>query len=330
MRKRRTLAEFKEGILAGDRVLLAQAITLVESGLSADQELATALIQELLPHTGQSFRIGVTGVPGVGKSSFIEVFGERLLDAGKKVAVLAVDPSSSLSKGSILGDKTRMERLALDKRAFIRPSPSSSTLGGVAGKTREAILLCEAAGFDLILVETVGVGQSETAVKSMVDFFLLLLLAGAGDELQGIKKGIVEMADGFLIHKADGDNLELAAQARVAYQNAVHLIPPSEKGWAPKIMLASSVTSMGMQDLAEVLASYQQQMKGSGFWEKNRGLQRLTWLEDQIQELLGRAFLNHTTVKETLEREKPSVQSGLLSPSMLAHQVLDLFLNSKK
>jgi len=330
MRKRRTLAEFKVGILAGDRVLLAQAITLVESGLSADQELATALIQELLPHTGQSFRIGVTGVPGVGKSSFIEVFGERLLDAGKKVAVLAVDPSSSLSKGSILGDKTRMERLALDKRAFIRPSPSSSTLGGVAGKTREAILLCEAAGFDLILVETVGVGQSETAVKSMVDFFLLLLLAGAGDELQGIKKGIVEMADGFLIHKADGDNLELAAQARVAYQNAVHLIPPSEKGWAPKIMLASSVTSMGMQDLAEVLASYQQQMKGSGFWEKNRGLQRLTWLEDQIQELLGRAFLNHTTVKETLEREKPSVQSGLLSPSMLAHQVLDLFLNSKK
>jgi LAO/AO transport system kinase len=330
MRKRRTLAEFKAGILAGDRVLLAQAITLVESGLSADQELATALIQELLPHTGQSFRIGVTGVPGVGKSSFIEVFGERLLDAGKKVAVLAVDPSSSLSKGSILGDKTRMERLALDKRAFIRPSPSSSTLGGVAGKTREAILLCEAAGFDLILVETGGVGQSETAVKSMVDFFLLLLLAGAGDELQGIKKGIVEMADGFLIHKADGDNREYAAQARVASQNAVHLIPPSEKGWAPKIMLASSVTSMGMQDLAEVLASYQQQMKGSGFWEKNRGLQRLTWLEDQIQELLGRAFLNHTTVKETLEREKPSVQSGLLSPSMLAHQVLDLFLNSKK
>jgi LAO/AO transport system kinase len=330
MRKRRTLAEFKEGILAGDRVLLAQAITLVESGLSADQELATALIQELLPHTGQSFRIGVTGVPGVGKSSFIEVFGERLLDAGKKVAVLAVDPSSSLSKGSILGDKTRMERLALDKRAFIRPSPSSSTLGGVAGKTREAILLCEAAGFDLILVETVGVGQSETAVKSMVDFFLLLLLAGAGDELQGIKKGIVEMADCFLIHKADGDNLEKAAQAKQAYQNAVHIFPPSEKGWAPKILLASSVTGMGMQDLAEVLDSYQQQMKGSGFWEKNRGLQRLTWLEDQIQELLGRAFLNHTTVKETLEREKPSVKSGLLSPSMLAHQVLDLFLNSKK
>ena len=330
MRRRRSLAEFKAGILDGDRVILAQAITLVESGLSADQELATALIQELLPHTGNSFRIGVTGVPGVGKSSFIEVFGERLLDAGKKVAVLAVDPSSSLSKGSILGDKTRMERLALDKRAFIRPSPSSSTLGGVAGKTREAILLCEAAGFDLILVETVGVGQSETAVKSMVDFFLLLLLAGAGDELQGIKKGIVEMADGFLIHKADGDNLELAAQAKVAYQNAVHLIPPSEKGWAPKILLASSVTGMGMQDLAEVLTSYQQQMKGSGFWEKNRGVQRLTWLEDQIQELLGRAFLKHTAVKETLEREKPSVQSGLLSPSMLAHQVLDLFLNSKK
>jgi LAO/AO transport system kinase len=271
----------------------------------------------------------VTGVPGVGKSSFIEVFGERLLDAGKKVAVLAVDPSSSLSKGSILGDKTRMERLALDKRAFIRPSPSSSTLGGVAGKTREAILLCEAAGFDLILVETVGVGQSETAVKSMVDFFLLLLLAGAGDELQGIKKGIVEMADCFLIHKADGDNLELAAQAKQAYQNAVHLIPPSEKGWAPKLLLGSSLTGLGMEELESILVSYQEQMKGSGFWDANRGLQRLTWLEDQIQEVLGRAFVNHPGVKEILEREKPAVQSGLLSPTLLAQQAVDLFLSKK-
>ena len=329
MRTRRTLAEFKEGILAGDRVLLAQAITLVESELSADQDLATALIQELLPHTGNSFRIGVTGVPGVGKSSFIEVFGTKLLDAGKKVAVLAVDPSSSLSKGSILGDKTRMERLALDKRAFIRPSPSRSTLGGVAGKTREAILLCEAAGFDLILVETVGVGQSETAVKSMVDFFLLLLLAGAGDELQGIKKGIVEMADGFLIHKADGDNLDLASQAKVAYQNAVHLLPASEKGWAPKLLLGSSLTGLGMEELESILGAYQEQMKGSGFWDANRGLQRLTWLEDQIHELLGRAFLNHPGVKEILEREKPAVQSGLLSSSMLAQQVVALFLSKK-
>jgi LAO/AO transport system kinase len=329
MRTRRTLAEFKEGILAGDRVLLAQAITLVESELPADQELATALIQELLPHTGNSFRIGVTGVPGVGKSSFIEIFGTKLLDAGKKVAVLAVDPSSSLSKGSILGDKTRMERLALDKRAFIRPSPSRSTLGGVAGKTREAILLCEAAGFDLILVETVGVGQSETAVKSMVDFFLLLLLAGAGDELQGIKKGIVEMADGFLIHKADGDNLDLAAQAKVAYQNAVHLLPASEKGWAPKLLLGSSLTGLGMEELESILGAYQEQMKGSGFWDANRGLQRLTWLEDQIHELLGRAFLNHPGVKEILEREKPAVQSGLLSSSMLAQQAVALFLSKK-
>jgi LAO/AO transport system kinase len=329
MRTRRTLAEFKEGILAGDRVLLAQAITLVESELPADQDLATALIQELLPHTGNSFRIGVTGVPGVGKSSFIEVFGTKLLDAGKKVAVLAVDPSSSLSKGSILGDKTRMERLALDKRAFIRPSPSRSTLGGVAGKTREAILLCEAAGFDLILVETVGVGQSETAVKSMVDFFLLLLLAGAGDELQGIKKGIVEMADGFLIHKADGDNLDLASQAKVAYQNAVHLLPASEKGWAPKLLLGSSLTGLGMEELESILGAYQEQMKGSGFWDANRGLQRLTWLEDQIHELLGRAFLNHPGVKEILEREKPAVQSGLLSSSMLAQQAVALFLSKK-
>ena len=329
MRTRRTLAEFKEGILAGDRVLLAQAITLVESELPADQDLATALIQELLPHTGNSFRIGVTGVPGVGKSSFIEVFGGRLLDAGKKVAVLAVDPSSSLSKGSILGDKTRMERLALDKRAFIRPSPSRSTLGGVAGKTRESILLCEAAGFDLVLVETVGVGQSETAVKSMVDFFLLLLLAGAGDELQGIKKGIVEMADAFLIHKADGDNLDLAAQAKVSYQNAVHLLPPSEKGWAPKLLLGSSVTGLGMEELESNLVAYQHQLKGTGFWDATRGLQRLTWLDDQIQEVLGRAFLNHPGVKETLEREKPAVQAGLLSPNLLAQQVVDLFLTRK-
>jgi LAO/AO transport system kinase len=329
MRKRRSLAEFKAGILAGDRVVLAQAITLVESELPEDQILATDLIQEILPFTGNSFRIGITGVPGVGKSSFIEVFGTRQLDAGKKVAVLAVDPSSSLSKGSILGDKTRMERLALDKRAFIRPSPSRSTLGGVAGKTREAILLCEAAGFDLILVETVGVGQSETAVKSMVDFFLLLLLAGAGDELQGIKKGIVEMADGFLIHKADGDNLDLAAQAKVSYQNAVHLLPPSEKGWAPKLLLGSSLTGLGMSELEAILTSYQEQMKGSGFWDATRGLQRLTWLDDQIQEVLGRAFVNHPGVKEILEREKSAVQSGLLSPSLLAQQAVHLFLSKK-
>ncbi|MFM2250144.1 MAG: hypothetical protein RLZZ358_1071 [Bacteroidota bacterium] len=329
MRKRRSLAEFKAGILAGDRVVLAQAITLVESELPEDQILATDLIQKILPFTGNSFRIGITGVPGVGKSSFIEVFGTRQLDAGKKVAVLAVDPSSSLSKGSILGDKTRMERLALDKRAFIRPSPSRSTLGGVAGKTREAILLCEAAGFDLILVETVGVGQSETAVKSMVDFFLLLLLAGAGDELQGIKKGIVEMADGFLIHKADGDNLDLAAQAKASYQNAVHLLPPSEKGWAPKLLLGSSLTGLGMSELEAILTSYQEQMKGSGFWDATRGLQRLTWLDDQIQEVLGRAFVNHPGVKEILEREKPTVQSGLLSPSLLAQQAVDLFLSKK-
>lgn len=329
MRKRRSLEEFKAGILAGDRVILAQAITLVESELPEDQILAINLIQEILPFTGNSFRVGITGVPGVGKSSFIEVFGTRQLDAGKKVAVLAVDPSSILSKGSILGDKTRMEQLALDKRAFIRPSPSRSTLGGVAGKTREAILLCEAAGFDLILVETVGVGQSETAIKSMVDFFLLLLLARAGDELQGIKKGIVEMADGFLIHKADGENLDLAAQAKIAYQNAVHLLPPSEKGWIPKLLLGSSLTGLGMEELETILISYQEQMKVSGFWDRIRGMQRLNWLEDQIQDILGRKFVSHPGVKQILEREKPLVQSGLLSPSLLAQQVVDLFLTKK-
>ena len=330
MRKRRSLEEFKAGILTGDRVVLAQAITLIESELPADQSLARDLIQEVLPYTGTSFRIGVTGVPGVGKSSFIEVFGKRQLEAGKKVAVLAVDPSSTLSRGSILGDKTRMEGLALDKRAFIRPSPSRSTLGGVAGKTRETILLCEAAGFDLIVVETVGVGQSETTVKRMVDFFLLLLLAGAGDELQGIKKGIVEMADGFLIHKADGDNLERASQAKEDYQSAVHLMPTNEKKWVPKLVLGSSLTGLGMEELEGVLASFENQMKQSGYWEVTRGLQRLHWLEDQVQEVLGRSFQNHLGVKKIMEEGRGEVQSGLLSPSVLAKQAVDLFLSQKQ
>ena len=223
MRKRLNLEQYAAGIRSGNRVVLSQAITLVESTLEADQALASALVQEVLPHTGQSIRIGITGVPGVGKSTFIEAFGKMLLDLGNKVAVLAVDPSSQLTKGSILGDKTRMEVLAADKRAFIRPSPSGSTLGGLSAKTREAMLLCEAAGFDVILIETVGVGQSETAVKSMVDFFMLLMLSGAGDELQGIKKGIMEMADALVIHKADGDNLEAAQKAKSNYQNALHL-----------------------------------------------------------------------------------------------------------
>jgi LAO/AO transport system kinase len=326
MRKRLTLQEFAEGIRSGHRVVLSQAITLVESKLESDQALASALVQEVLPFTGQSIRIGITGVPGVGKSTFIETFGKILLDQGKKVAVLAVDPSSQLTKGSILGDKTRMDGLAQDKRAFIRPSPSGNTLGGVSGKTREAMLLCEAAGFEVILVETVGVGQSETAVKNMVDFFLLLMLAGAGDELQGIKKGIMEMADALVIHKADGDNLEAAQKAKVNYQNALHLAPQQAKNWDPKVMLASSVTELGIKQVWSLIGDYETKMKASGFWESNRAGQRLSWLEDQIQELLGQAFSKNEPVQSLLHQQRPLVKSGVLHPGLLAQRLVNMLV----
>ena len=329
MRKRLDLQAYREGILAGNRVILSQAITLVESALESDQALASDLVQSLMPHTGRSIRVGITGVPGVGKSTFIEAFGKMLLDLGKRVAVLAIDPSSQLTKGSILGDKTRMENLAADKRAFIRPSPSGHTLGGVSGKTREAMLLCEAAGFDVILVETVGVGQSETSVKNMVDFFLLLMLAGAGDELQGIKKGIIEMADALLIHKADGANFELAQQAKANYQMALHLGQDSSKNWNPKVLLASSVSGLGLEAAWKLILEYEQEMRKYGFWESNRSEQRLNWLEDQIQELLGQAFLKNGSVQRMLQEERPKVQSGELNPGSLAKSLIHLFLSKK-
>ncbi|MFN3997184.1 methylmalonyl Co-A mutase-associated GTPase MeaB [Algoriphagus sp.] len=325
MKKRLHLTDFLKGVKAGNRVILSQAITLVESTLESDQNLASELVQSLLPETGNSIRIGITGVPGVGKSTFIEAFGKMLLDQGKKVAVLAIDPSSQLTKGSILGDKTRMETLSADKRAFIRPSPTGSTLGGVTGKTREAMLLCEAAGFDVILVETVGVGQSETAVKNMVDFFLLLMLAGAGDELQGIKKGIMEMADALVINKADGDNLSMAKKARVNYETALHLFPLADKNWSPKVLLASSTESEGLEEVWNLVQKYLDQMKGNGFWETNRAAQRLNWLDDQIQFLLGQAFLKDPIIQKMLEDRKPKVQKGELNPSKLAKSLIQLF-----
>jgi LAO/AO transport system kinase len=327
MKKRLDLQAYREGILSGNRVVLSQAITLVESTLESDQALASELVQSLISKTGQSIRIGITGVPGVGKSTFIEAFGKLLLDRGKKIAVLAIDPSSQLTRGSILGDKTRMENLSADKRAFIRPSPSGTTLGGVSGKTREAMLLCEAAGFDVILVETVGVGQSETAVKNMVDFFLLLMLAGAGDELQGIKKGIMEMADALVIHKADGSNLEPAQKAKSSYQNALHLGHESEKNWNPKVLLASSTTGLGLEYVWELIREYEGKMKSTGFWESNRAQQRLSWLDDQIHELLGQAFLKNSQVSELLAQEKLKVQSGELNPGTLAKSLIQLFLS---
>jgi LAO/AO transport system kinase len=327
MKNRLDLKTYRDGILSGNRRVLSQAITLVESTLESDQILASELVQSVIANTGRSIRIGITGVPGVGKSTFIEAFGKLLLDLGKKVAVLAIDPSSQLTRGSILGDKTRMERLSADKRAFIRPSPSGTTLGGVSGKTREAMLLCEAAGFDVILVETVGVGQSETAVKNMVDYFLLLMLAGAGDELQGIKKGIMEMADGLVIHKADGENLDLAKKAKTNYQNALHLLPESERGWYPSVILASSITGLGLEEIWNLIRDFEEKMKENGFWESNRAAQRLNWLDDQIQELLGQAFLKNTQVKELLSKEKPKVLSGALNPGTFAKSLIQHFLN---
>ena len=328
MRKRHSLEAYRSGILSGDRVLLSQAITLVESSLEEDQQLASELVQAILPQTGKSIRIGITGVPGVGKSTFIEAFGKMILDQGKRVAVLAIDPSSQLTKGSILGDKTRMEALSSDKRAFVRPSPSGKTLGGVSGATREAMLLCEAAGFEVILVETVGVGQSETAVKNMVDFFLLLMLSGAGDELQGIKKGIMEMADALVIHKADGDNLDQSKKAKTSYQNALHLFADSGKNWQTKVLLASSISGFGLDQVWNLILDYESKMKTNGFWDSNRATQRLNWLEDQIQFLLGQVFQKNPLVKKMLEKERPKVQSGELNPGTLAKKLIELMVSN--
>lgn len=330
MRKRFTLKEYKEGVLSGDRTKLSQAITLAESSLESDLALASDLVQEVLPYTGNSIRIGITGVPGVGKSTFIEAFGQLLIEQGKSVAVLAVDPSSQKSKGSILGDKTRMEKLSNEKRAFIRPSPTGSTLGGVSSKTREAMLLCEAAGFDVIVIETVGVGQSETAVKSMVDFFLLLMLTGAGDELQGIKKGIMEMADGVVIHKADGENQTSAKKAKSSYENALHLFPLGKNLWSTPVMTASSISKEGLKEVWEMIQKFTKQMKFSGFWESNRAEQRLNWLEENLQFLMGKFFFGHPQVQEMLKKNRRLVEKGELSHLSLARDVIAAFFNQKK
>ena len=328
MKKRLSLEAYEAGILSGNRVILGQAITLIESNLEEDRALATLLVQRILPKTGNSIRIGVTGVPGVGKSTFIESFGKLVLDLGKKLAVLAVDPSSQLTKGSILGDKTRMEVLSTDKRAFIRPSPTGGALGGVGAKTREAILVCEAAGFEVILVETVGVGQSETEVKNMVDFFILLLLAGAGDELQGIKKGIMEMANALIIHKADGDTMEAARRAKTYCQTALHLFPSPENQWEPKVELASSLTGLGLGDIWKMVLQYESQMKESGFWEENRANQRLKWLEEWIHSLLSQAFQMNPEVRASLKKNEKLVKIGLLNPATLAKDLIHLFLSN--
>ena len=330
MRRRQPTADdLATGILSGNKTALSRAITLVESRNPAHLEKANAVINQCLPHADKSVRIGITGVPGVGKSTFIEAFGKHLTALGKKVAVLAVDPSSTLSHGSILGDKTRMEELVKDEHAYIRPSASGDTLGGVARKTREAIILCEACGFDTIIIETVGVGQSETAVHSMVDFFLLLQIAGAGDELQGIKRGIMEMADLIVINKADGDNLKRARLAKTEFNRALHLFPAKASGWMPTVTTCSALNHQGIADVWEKLTAYFTATKASGYFEAHRRDQNAYWLTETINEQLKTDFYSRPAITTLLEANKLLVQQNLLSPFAAAQKVLEAYFDGK-
>lgn len=308
--------------------MLAKAITMAESSLETDSLNTEELIKLLLPHTGKSIRIGITGVPGVGKSTFIEVFGELLTSQGKKVAVLAIDPSSQKTKGSILGDKTRMERLSHNTNVFIRPSPSGMALGGVSYRTRETTLICEAAGYDVILIETVGVGQSETVVRSMVDFFLLLMLAGAGDELQGIKKGIIEMADGIVITKADSENIKAALQAKVDASSALHLQAKPTSGWSPKVLTISSLENKGIIEVWRLIEEHYRFTVSTGYFLDNRQLQKKQWLEESIERHV-RAFMGGKKQFERKAQLLLQVMNDALLPSEAARKFWDNLLEKK-
>ncbi|MFC2175697.1 methylmalonyl Co-A mutase-associated GTPase MeaB, partial [Bacteroidota bacterium] len=314
--------ELAEGVIAGNRVALAKAITLVESTKEEHFELASELIEVCLPHCVESKRIGITGVPGVGKSTFIEALGTSLTSSGHKVAVLAVDPSSDLSKGSILGDKTRMEKLASDSNAFIRPTPSSGTLGGVARKTRETISLCEAAGFDVVLVETVGVGQSEVAVHSMVDMFLVMVLATAGDELQGIKRGIMELADMVVINKDDGDNANYTKVAKASYAQALHLFPEKDSGWTVPVQTCSSLENRGISNIWSTVESYFFQIVLNGFRDEMRAQQNKYWLRQAIEEELHHKFFHDPLMEENIKTYEMAVENGEMSPFKAAKNLL--------
>lgn len=321
-------AQYLNGIRKGDRSVLGRAITLVESNLPEHNEMAREIVSGCLQYAGKSIRIGITGVPGVGKSSFIEAMGMHLVRKGHKLAVLAIDPSSERSKGSILGDKTRMEQLAAEPDAFIRPSPSAGSLGGVARKTRESILLCEAAGFDIIFIETVGVGQSETAVHSMVDFFLLLMLSGAGDELQGIKRGIMEMANLLTITKADGDNTEPARAAMAQYRSALHLFPPPESGWTPRVLTCSAHKGLGLDELWSAIEDYCAYTSVNGYFQQRRKKQSLYWMEEFIQESLLNRFYGNEKVQQSLEKLKKEILADTKSSYMAARELLSSYFDS--
>ena len=323
-KKKPSIDQLIQGILNGDKTFLSRAITKIESKAPKHQIHSKEIIEACISHANQSVRIGITGVPGAGKSTFIEVFGKLLVDMGYKIAVLAIDPSSSISKGSILGDKTRMEELVKEDNAFIRPSASGETLGGVARKTREAIILCEAAGYDIIIIETVGVGQSETAVHSMTDFFLLLKIAGAGDELQGIKRGIVEMADAIVINKADGDNVQAAKLAMTNFNNALHLYPSKESDWTPKAMICSSINNTGISEIWDLITEYLAHTKGNGYFSKKREKQNEYWLLQTIESSLKRHFFNDPKVKSELEKQLKMLNQNKTSPFEAAQRLLDL------
>jgi len=332
-KKKLNFEDYIGGILSKNTAILSQAITLIESSLPGHLEMAQKIIEKCLPYSGNSMRIGITGVPGVGKSSFIEALGKHITLQGHKLAVLAIDPSSEKSGGSIMGDKIRMEELSVNPNAFIRPSSSAGTLGGVARKTRETIYLCEASGYDVIFIETIGVGQSETAVHSMVDFFLLLMLSGAGDELQGIKRGIIEMADLIAITKADGNNIEKAIQAKAEYQNALHLFPPSESSWIPKVMTCSAFNNQGIDSIWDEINKNIELTRKSGYFNSNRINQSKYWMHQTIRENLFNHFYHHQGMKEKISHiEKEVLREGISSfeaASMLLSEYFSKYNPSK-
>lgn len=324
-RRQLSVGEYVEGILKGNVTILSQAVTLVESMKPEHQTIAQEVIEKCLPYAGNSVRVGISGVPGAGKSTSIDVFGLHVLERGGKLAVLAIDPSSERSKGSILGDKTRMEQLSVHPCSFIRPSPSAGSLGGVARKTRETIILCEAAGFDKVFVETVGVGQSETAVHSMVDFFLLIQLAGTGDELQGIKRGIMEMADGIVINKADGDNLERAKLAASHFRNALHFFPKSESGWTPQVLTYSGFYNIGVKEVWDMVYAYIDFVKANGYFDYRRNEQSKYWMYESINEHLRESFYNNPKIAAMLQEKERQVLSGNLTSFVAAKSLLDAY-----
>ncbi len=325
-RRQLSIAEYVDGIVKGDITILSQAVTLVESVKPEHQAVAQEVIEKCLPYSGNSIRVGISGVPGAGKSTSIDVFGLHVLEKyDGKLAVLAIDPSSERSKGSILGDKTRMEKLSVHPKSFIRPSPSAGSLGGVARKTRETIVLCEAAGFDKIFVETVGVGQSETAVHSMVDFFLFIQLAGTGDELQGIKRGIMEMADGIVINKADGDNLDRAKLAATQFRNALHLFPAPESGWTPQVLTYSGFFNLGVKEIWDMIYQYIDFVKDNGYFEYRRNEQSKYWMYETINEQLRDSFYHNRKIEAMLSDKEKQVLQGNLTSFVAAKNLLDTY-----